>query len=105
MTQREFIGRLGQLYAENVATAKRKNTDYAGIGDPFHNIKMCESYGVPAVKGIMVRMSDKMSRIGNLLDREAKVTDETILDALSDLANYAMIMRILIEDRSNNGKK
>ena len=50
-------------------------------------------------------MSDKLSRIANLLKSEAKnsVKDESIEDTLIDLANYSIILKILIEDKK--GKK
>lgn len=99
INQKQFITRLGALYENNVAISKRKNADYAGTTDPFKNFKACELYGISAEKGILVRMSDKMTRISNLLERPAQVVDESILDTLSDLANYAMILRIYLESK------
>lgn len=98
-SQKEFIDRLCQLYDNNVDISKNKNSDYAGISDPFANFKACEMLGIPAEEGIIVRMTDKLMRISNLLKRSAKVKDESILDTLSDLANYSMILRMLIESR------
>lgn len=97
---RHFIDRLSELYARNVAISKAKNSDYAGEHDAFANFKGCAVYGIDPKKGIIVRMSDKMMRIANLLDREAAVKDESVLDTLSDLANYAMILRMYIENES-----
>lgn len=96
-THDDFIKRLTELYARNVSISKAKNADYASDGDPFKNFRTSEIYGIPVTKAILVRMSDKMSRIANLLDKEAQVRDESVLDTLSDLANYAMIMRMYIE--------
>ncbi len=61
---------------------------------------MCEKHmGVPAWKGCIIRLSDKMARIMNVArDDEVSVGDETITDTLMDLAVYAIITRILYED-------
>ena len=93
----EVISRLEELYAENLETARRKNADYANEADPFANFRSSEKFGVPVHKGMMVRMGDKMERIANLLNRPAAVADESVLDTLSDLANYAMLLRIWLE--------
>jgi len=100
-TQKDFLNRLEKLYKENVEISRRKNADYATDTDPFRNFRVCESIGIPAEVGILVRMTDKISRIRNLLGKKAQVKDETIFDTLSDLANYAMILRIYLEE---NGK-
>lgn len=99
-THDEFIARLTELYALNVAISKTKNSDYAGASDPFANFKSCAVYGIDPKQGIFVRMTDKMMRIANLLRRPAAVADESVLDTLSDLANYAMILRMYIEHES-----
>jgi hypothetical protein len=102
-TQRDFLNRLRALYENNLAIAERKNADYSNERDPFQNFRVCESLGIPAEVGILVRMSDKMSRIANLIKpgRIAQVKDESVLDTLSDLANYAMILRAYIEQKNN----
>jgi hypothetical protein len=99
MTRDEFMTRLAELYVRNVEISKAKNSDYAGGSDPFKNFRAAEFYGVPVERALLIRMSDKMSRISNLLDREAAVTDESLGDTCSDLANYAMILRMWLEQR------
>jgi hypothetical protein len=96
--QKEFLARMAELYAYNVELSRRKNSDYADNEDPFKNFRACEFYGVSAARGIIVRMSDKLTRVANLLDRDAAVRDESILDSLSDLANYSMILRMYLEN-------
>lgn len=98
-TQKDFILRLDELYTNNVQISIKKNADYANENDPFQNFRVCEAMGIPAEVGLIVRMSDKLMRINNLISREAQVKDESILDTCSDLANYAMILRMLIEQR------
>ena len=73
----------------------KKNADYAGKEDPFRNFRAIETMGLSVKQGILVRMSDKFSRIGTLLSdqsSEAQVKDESIEDTLLDLINYANIL-------------
>jgi len=95
--QEEFIKRLEECYAENVEISRRKSSDYATEDNPFKNFNVAEIFGIPVQKAILVRMADKMMRVSNLIDSDAKVKDESILDSLSDLANYATILRVYIE--------
>lgn len=98
----QFLSSLQRLHDEAMEISIRKNNDYAGEGDPFKNFTMCEKIGICSTeKGILVRMTDKLQRIANLLDKEAQVKDESINDTLSDLANYALILRVYIESKKN----
>lgn len=100
MTTQQFLQRLEELYKSNLEISKAKNSDYAGDGDPFKNFKLCETLGICSVEeGMLVRITDKLSRISNLLKKEAKVKDESVLDTLQDLSNYSMIMRVYLESK------
>lgn len=101
MTTEQFLARLEELYKNNLDISRRKNADYAGFGNPFKNFEICETLGITSVEsGILVRVTDKLSRISTLLKQDAQVKDEAITDTLSDLANYAMILRIYIENKN-----
>jgi hypothetical protein len=76
-----------------LSLVRKKTMDYATIDDPYRNFRMCESVGVSVEKGILVRMCDKLSRIGNLIDNgTASVKDESVEDTLIDVMNYANIL-------------
>lgn len=81
----------------------KKNSDYSGwdsCSNPFKNFQLVEQLGVSSVEqGFLVRMCDKMSRITSLIDNEAKVSDESICDTLTDLANYAIIMSLYVKSK------
>jgi len=78
--------------------AEAKNHDYGGKdSNAFANFMAVEHLGAASAEaGITVRMTDKLSRIITLLNKEAKVADESITDTLLDLANYALILKALI---------
>lgn len=80
-----------------LATAKKKNADYAG-DDAFKNFRGSTFVGVDPARAILVRMMDKMSRVSNLLEKEAQVADESIGDTLLDIANYAVILKSYIKN-------
>lgn len=105
MTKDEFFARMQEVYNSNVQLSMRKNADYAGESDPFKNFRVCETLGIPVESGLIVRMSDKIARISNLLGgAEAKVTDESVTDTLRDLANYAIITLLWIENKRRTQK-
>jgi hypothetical protein len=100
MATADFMARMVELQNANIELMRMKNADYANIDDPFANFKLCEEMGLaPTEVGLMVRMTDKVQRVANLIFRDAQVQDETIYDALSDLANYALILRVYLEQK------
>lgn len=84
---REICLALNELYA-------RKNADY---GDSFHQTFMEEGMAMPRI-----RLGDKFSRFKTLSKgAEQKVQDESIKDTLLDLANYAIMTVLEIEEKEN----
>lgn len=67
----------------------KKNTDY---GNSFE--ESLEKHGLIAA---IVRMEDKMSRLNTLSKQEALVTDESLIDTLKDLSNYALMSAVWLE--------
>jgi len=77
----------------------KKNTDYASDADPYKNFRKCESAGIPAYKGVYVRICDKVSRIDNfVLKGGYAVKDESFEDTCDDLANYAILLGLLYKE-------
>lgn len=82
-----------ELHNECVEICKKKNGDYATDADPFKNFRASEVFGIDSNDAIIVRMSDKLMRVSNVIrNGEAKVQDESVLDTLMDLSNYALIL-------------
>ena len=96
--------RFYELLEDMKRTHDAKRHDYASTEDVFANFRHCEIAGIPAWKGVAVRMSDKFSRFMGFARKERlEVKDESIKDTLVDMANYALIALILYEE--DNGKK
>ncbi|KRU46308.1 DUF1599 domain-containing protein [Clostridium sporogenes] len=70
---------------------KDKNHDY---GDSFG-----ETYKKLGIISAVTRLTDKINRLQNLCTKEQKVKDESIKDTLRDLANYAIMTLIEMEDK------
>lgn len=74
---------------------QRKNHDY---GDSFH--KGYQEYGMIMP---LIRLEDKLNRLKSLtLGGEAKVKDESVRDTLLDLANYAIMAIMELEQTGEN---
>ena len=70
---------------------KRKNQDY---GDAFAN------YGTI---GVIVRMSDKISRAVSISNKQVSlVDDESLRDTLIDLHNYAAMAIMLMDETQSS---
>ena len=92
--------RFEQILSDMLQIYRAKAADYDGESIRFSNLRECEKIGVPAWKGAIIRMTDKYSRLLALLanDGVGQVPDESFTDTLTDLANYAIICRILYEE-------
>jgi len=88
-----------ELLKEMTAIHNSKRHDYADDEDIFQNFRTSEMMGLPAWKGVCIRIGDKFSRIMGFAKKEKlEVKDESIKDTLIDMANYAIIALILYEE-------
>ena len=80
-----------------VETFAKKNHDY---GNSFF-----ESLDKRGLVAALVRMEDKMNRLDSLSEREAKVTDESLIDTLLDLANYSIMTSMWLGNKVHTNIK
>ena len=93
LTLDEPIPNHAKVCQELTETYKKKNADY---GNSFEN--SLDKHGL--IAGI-VRMDDKMSRLISLNSKkEQQVMDESLRDTLMDLANYAIMSVMWLDDKS-----
>lgn len=79
----------------------RKNAGYAGATnpDPWANFRRCERFGISALDGVFVRLSDKFIRMENLrADPNNDQVGEAITDTLADFAAYCLIGLCISEE-------
>jgi len=76
-----------------------KGHDYGDRERPYQNCRISEEMGIPAWKGVLIRLSDKVERLCAFARQgELKVKDESIKDTCIDAANYAIIGLILYRE-------
>lgn len=72
----------------------RKNHDY---GDSFHQTYLEEGMAMPRI-----RLSDKLNRFKRLTTgADMQVSDEPIRDTLMDLANYALMTVLELDEEAH----
>lgn len=98
MTTKEFHKSLETTFGDCLYISKLKNKDYADSADPFKNFRMSTQVGVEPSRAILVRISDKISRISNLLDKPNTVDDEKIEDSINDSINYLAILKAFLNE-------
>ena len=76
-----------------ISTYIRKNHDYGNSFD-----KSLDKFGLVAS---VVRIGDKMNRIESLVQKKAMVQDESIRDTLLDMANYAIMTVMWMDNQTN----
>lgn len=87
-----------------VEITAKKNADYTGnTVDPFFNFRSCEALNIASsLQGLQVRMLDKMARLNSFSQKGfLEVKDESVIDTLLDLANYAILTAGFIKSETD----
>ena len=91
--EKTLIVSTGELFHDALETMKKKNADYAGDASSMKNfILSAQITNIKMSQGILNRLCDKVTRIGNLIGKEGAVKEESIFDTIQDLINYAAIL-------------
>jgi len=85
-----FTEAVQQKFQHAKSVLLQKHKDYGPL-----NIALAP--GGP-INGLRVRMWDKMARINHLLGTGAKPENESLKDSFLDLANYAIIAMMVLDD-------
>jgi len=75
-----------------------KNHDYAEDADPLSNLRRAKSVGVEPFRGVLVRLTDKWSRIEQLSSGKVP-KNESLRDSLIDNAVYSLLAVILLDEQ------
>jgi hypothetical protein len=74
------------------ALTMKKRAGYSPGADPFANFRMSSTFGIDPVRGILIRVMDKIARVASLLENPANdQVGESIRDTLMDGGNYLLI--------------
>src|SRR5574343_895929 len=90
--------RFYELLREMEDLHDRKNENYAEDANPLSNLRASEAFGIPGYLGTMVRMSDKWSRLVQLMGGKQDKVGESMKDTLKDMAVYCLLEIILLEE-------
>lgn len=84
-----------ELTQKMIEVQSKKGRDYGEENDGLRNLRRRGPVGV------VMRMGDKLSRLESLVGkRNPDVEDESIEDTLIDLANYSLLLIILMRDEA-----
>lgn len=92
MTPKQFRKDIEQTFAKCLLIIDKKNHDYSGIVDPFGSFRNAQIAGVGVTQSLVLAVVQKVSRMGNLLQRPAKVVQESMEDTIMDCINYLAIL-------------
>ena len=87
------------LLAEVAALHNGKNHDYAHDTDPLSNLKRAQLIGVDPFIGVLVRLSDKWSRLEQLASGKTPKY-ESMRDTLMDNAVYSLLAILLMDEKA-----
>ena len=91
------LSSVSDAYKYLVSVYEAKNSDY---GNSFE--ECCNKFGLVSA---VVRMNDKINRINSLYDKKDMKVNESLVDTLLDLANYAVMTAVWMNnnDVSHDG--
>ena len=78
---------------------ERKSSDYGTGSDFLANVRSSAGWGISPWVGTMVRANDKIIRLQSLI-ANGKLENESARDSLIDLASYAIIACILMDEEA-----
>ena len=107
MNRPELLKLHDELCKEARKIMEIKNHDYAGgkhESIPFANFTRVESMGITTTeKGLLVRMTDKMSRLSTFCQEgEFKVKDESLRDTILDTNNNGILLNAYVTSKNSD---
>lgn len=101
MTRVQQENFIRDFHAQKVKVLLNKGNDYSNT-DRLSNFKLAGNIcQVSAEVNCLNLIATKVARLGILLNSNLPPTNESVLDSVLDLSNYADLLACLIEDRKN----
>lgn len=102
----EFQKRAEKTLKNTLNLLLNKSRDYAPETDVYNGMMTCERLGICTLeKGILVRMTDKIGRLSNLIDGIKTVHNESTLDTVRDILGYACLLHVYMEKNNEEAAK
>lgn len=98
-----------EKHFEGFATSMRevllkKGNDYANA-DRLSNFKLAGNIiGLNAEMNCLSMIATKVARLGVLLNSESKPNNESVRDSVLDLANYAVLLDMILSDKEDSSR-
>lgn len=92
MSPKQFRKDIADTFAKCLLIIDKKNHDYSGTVDPFGSFRNAQIAGVGVTQSLVLAVVQKVSRLGNLIQRPAKVVTESLEDTIVDCINYLAIL-------------
>lgn len=82
-------------------TLMRKGSDYSDLSDRLSNFKMAGAItGLSPEQNCLSLIATKVARLGQLLAPGRTPSNESVQDSVLDMANYAVLLAMLLDDRT-----
>jgi len=101
MNQAEYLNRFKEITMQMLDITEKKNSDYAWVTNPFKNFEAVNTFWIRTEHWFITRLTDKLMRVSNLIDRPNAVADEKITDTLLDAANYCILFLLRLENKQH----
>jgi hypothetical protein len=92
-----LLQRISDLHA-------KKQADYGAQNDPLANVRASAEWGVSPWIGALIRLTDKVRRLQTFA-RTRKLSNEGARDSLVDIAVYALLAHILLDEEENESNR
>lgn len=99
MNKIEFRKDIQKTFTTCLQIIDKKNHDYSGEVDSFGSFRNAAIAGVGVKQALVLAVVQKVSRLGNLLQRPAKVVSESMEDTIIDCINYLAILLAWIHSK------
>jgi hypothetical protein len=99
MTQQEQLEYFEALTAQMKEILFKKGNDYANT-DRLSNFKLAGGIcGLKAEQNCLSLIATKVARLGVLLNSDKAPSNESIQDSVLDLANYSILLSMILSDK------
>lgn len=101
MTKEDQEKHFNQMTEQMRTILLSKGDDYANT-DRLSNFKLAGSIsGLNAELNCLSLISTKVARLGVLLNSDKTPNNESVLDSVLDLANYSILLSMILRDKQN----